>query len=218
MGLPRRGDALQLKTSERTPTSARLLSRLPLPLKFRASQPASPSLPESRSWSRCRPQRSPKVAMRRGLEPRSQACGRRLFPAACAAPQWTERCREWRRPRWALFWKGLRGGCQRFRGAVSPVCAVPRSYPCRRDRAAPHHLPRLAALLVNTRRHDLTVPRAGPKSTVSWESGHTGGTRDTPTRGAGRARVWSVMGSPEGSLPLHLSVHLWTTPVAVQVV
>lgn len=60
--------------------------------------------------------------------------------------------------------------------AVSPVSVAPRSHPSRRDQAAPHHLPQSAALLTNTRKHNLKVLRAGPKSTVSWERGHGRGT------------------------------------------
>lgn len=77
-------------------------------------------------------------------------------------------------------------------------------------------LPKLAALLINTRKHNLRVLRAGPKSTVSWESGHVGGTRDAPP-GAGHAAPFGDLLQPsrgtEDGLELRLPARSSTSPI-----
>lgn len=160
-------------------------------LKFRVSQPAFSFLPESRNWVPL-----PATAHSQSGDaagPGTRTSGLRPAPLSSSL-----RCLPVDR---ALA--GSRGGAAGFysgrvclvavsvsAAAISPVSVVtPHGLTPPGKTEQP--LPKLAALLINTRKHNLRVLRAGPKSTVSWESGHVGGTRDAPP-GCWACRVWKA--------------------------
>lgn len=153
-------------------------------LKLRVSQPTFSFLPESRNWVLLPATAHTQSGDAAGPGTRTWGCGPRLFPAACAASQWTER---WQGAEVLLLDSILEGfawwlsACPQ-RPSVQSLQCHGLTPPGKTEQP----LPKLAALLINTRKHNLRVLRAGPKSTVSWESGHVGGTRDAPP-GAGHA-------------------------------